>query len=416
MKVLCKISCAIVSLLLVSITGYAVQSYESAPTLRASKILPSALVKGANYQVDENVVNDGYMNTYTIHSEYGDLQVTSTAKLGKWLHEIDAVARMKQIQSSDEFTKGMAEKAGDVVAGAEGLVTDPLGTVSTTVSGVGKLFSRAGENLTGGSRSDTEGSRMASLLGYEKAKRDIGYQFKVDVYSHNKILQDELNSLSGASGTGTLVMSGLLMAIPGGAGVAVSVTGGSEMMDGVMRDSAPADLRKLNREKLAAMGVSADISDLYIANSIYTPREQTALVVALNNMANTKNRAEVVKYATLADNPDVAFFRQRQAQMYDGFNRTVEPIDSIVPVGNLTAGMTNNGKIIFNVPLDYLSWTNDFAATATAVNQTVDAMQGVKERHVWITGGVSKAAKESLEKIGWIVHADVAGKLGMPAY
>jgi predicted phosphoadenosine phosphosulfate sulfurtransferase len=78
--------------------------------------------------------------------------------------------------------------------------------------------------------------------------------------------------------------------------------------------------------------------------------------------------------------------------------------------------MTNAGKIIFNVPLDFLSWTNDFAATASAVTQNVDSIQGVKERHLWVTGMVSKAARESLEQMGWVVHENSEGKVGMPAY
>ncbi|MBM2830881.1 MAG: hypothetical protein HW411_1671, partial [Gammaproteobacteria bacterium] len=172
-------------LLACSIQTYAEVQYENAVILNASKILPKELLNGPNHQVDETVTNDGFLNIYTIKSKFGDVQATSTAKLRKYVHEINAVARMKEIQSSDEFAKGMAEKAGAVVEGAQGLVSDPIGTVSTTVSGVGKLFSRASESLTGGSRSDAEGSRMASLLGYEKAKRDIGYQFGVDVYSHN---------------------------------------------------------------------------------------------------------------------------------------------------------------------------------------------------------------------------------------
>ncbi|MBF8270298.1 MAG: hypothetical protein HW386_2007 [Gammaproteobacteria bacterium] len=384
--------------------------------LRASTLLPPDVIRGTSHQVDENVANDGFLNTYTIHSEFGDLQATSTGTLRKYIDEIKAVARMKEIRSSEEFTKGMTEKAKDVVEGAKGLVADPVGSVSSTVSGVGKLFSRASENLTGDSRSDTEGSRMASLLGYEKAKRDIGYQFGIDVYSRNKILQDELNSLSGASGTGTLVMSGLLMAVPGGAGVAVSITGSTELMNNVMRDSAPADLRKLNRENLAAMGVNTDIADLYIANGVYTPLEQTSIVAALNNMPNTRNRAEFIKFATIIDNPDMAYFRQRQAQMYEGYNRLVEPIASFVPVGQMTAGLTNTSKIVIQVPVDYLSWTNNLAATASAVSKIIDSVQGVKERQLWITGAVSAAARDSLQQMGWVVHENSENKVGLPVY
>jgi len=417
MSISCKnIFHVAVFLLFVAPVCHAAQPYESSVTLSASKILPPDLMAGPHYKVDETVTNDGYLNKYTIHSEYGDVQVTSTAKLRKYIREIAAVAEMKKIQSSDEFTKGMTEKAGAVVEGAESLVTDPVGTVSSTVSGVGKLFSRAGENLTGGSRSEAEGSRMASLLGYEKAKRDIGYKFGVDVYSDNKILQDELNDLSGASGTGTLVMSGLLMAVPGGAGVAVSVTGGTELMEGVMHDAAPADLRKMNREKLAAMGVSQDVADIFIANGIYTPREQTYLVGALAGMKNTGNRSDYIKFATLTDNPDIAYFRQRQAQMYEAYGRVVEPIDSFVSIGAVTTARTKSGKIVFNVPLDYMLWTKGLAALADTINQQVATMEGISGKAILVAGSMSPLAKESIEKMGWTVLEKAEKKLSLPAF
>jgi len=408
--------CISSGLVLITLTCLAAQPYESTATLNTSKILPPDLMLGPHHKIDETVTNDGYLNNYTIHSEYGDVQVTSTAKLRKYIREIAAVAEMKKIQSSDEFAKGMTEKAGAVVEGAESLISDPVGTVSSTVSGVGKLFSRAGENLAGGSRSEAEGSRMASLLGYEKAKRDIGYKFGVDVYSDNKILQDELNNLSGASGTGTLVMSGLLMAVPGGAGVAVSVTGGTELMEGVMHDKAPADLRKINREKLAAMGVTQDVADIFIANGIYTPREQTYLVEALAGMKNTANRGEYIKFATLTDNPDIAYFRQRQAQMYEAYDRIVEPVDSFVILGGITTARTKSGKIVFNVPLDYMLWTKHLAALADTINHQVSLMEGISGKEILVTGTMSPLAKESIEKMGWTVREKTEKKLSLPAF
>ena len=45
--------------------------YEAAQTLQASKVLPVELRSGAHFRVDENVANDGYVNTYHIHSKFG---------------------------------------------------------------------------------------------------------------------------------------------------------------------------------------------------------------------------------------------------------------------------------------------------------------------------------------------------------
>ena len=391
--------------------SHAELNFESATTLKASEILPPDLVKGPHHQVDEKVINDAYLNIYTIHSDYGDVQAVSTAKLRKYIHEINAVAKMKEIEGSEEFRKGLSEKAGDVVEGAANLVSDPVGSVSNTFSGVSKLFSRAGENMFGGSRSETEGSRMEDLLGYSKAKRDIGYKFGIDVYSHNKILQDQLNALAGASGTGTLVMSGLLMAVPGGAGIAVSVGGGSELMENVMHDKAPADLRKLNREKLAAMGVSKDVIDIFIANGVFTPREQTLLVDAIDSMGNTAGREHFIKFATLTDDPDIAFFRQRQAQMYAAYNNKVKPLESFIAVGEISAAKSKDGNIVFNVPLDHMLWTNGVAAVVSVINQRVTLMEGINEKHVLVSGTVSKQSREGIEKMGWKIKENADSML-----
>lgn len=411
-KIYRRLACVVAGFLIVSLPASAAPRYESPTILKASEILAPNIVKGPHHHVDEKVINDAYLNLYTLHSEYGDVQVTSTAKLMKYIHEVNAVAKMKEIQGTDEFAKGMKNKAGAVVEGAGDLITDPVGTVGDTVSGVGKLFSRAGENMFGGSRSDSEGSRMGSLLGYAKAKREIGYKLGVDVYSHNEILQKELDALSSAGGTGTLVMSGLLMAVPGGAGAAVSVAGGTKMMTNLVYwDKSPADLRKMNREKLAAMGVREDVADLFIANGIYTPREQTLLVVSLENMSNTAGRAEYIKLATVTDNIDMAFFRQRQAEMYAAYNAKVQAISSFVAVGSTSAGMAKNGDIVFTVPLDHLLWTKGIAAIIRIATQNVALMKGVNERRLLLSGTASDQARQELAKMGWKVQENADAML-----
>ena len=66
---------------------------------------------------------------------------------------------MEQVERSAEFVESMKEGAGDIVDGAVGLVTDPLDTVGGAVSGVGRLFQRAGDSLFGDPPSEAEESR-----------------------------------------------------------------------------------------------------------------------------------------------------------------------------------------------------------------------------------------------------------------
>jgi hypothetical protein len=389
--------------LLFSISVYAERTYETASEFNVSLILPAELVSGPNHQVDNVVTNDGYLNIYTIRSKYGEIRATSTAKLRKYIHEINAAARMEAVKGTDEFKGGIKEKAGDVVAGAKGLVTHPIDTVSGAVSGVSKLFSRGKENIFGGSRSDSESSRMKDLTGFSKTKRDYGYEFGVDVYSRNSILQKQLDEITWAGFGGNIAMSTLLLSVPGSKPV-LSVTGGTELLNKVFRDSAPADLRKLNRAKLESMGVSKDISDLFIKNGKYTPREQTILVSALASMKNTKQRSEYIKFAILTDNADMAFFRQQQAQMYAGYDKKVKPVKEFISIHEISVAKTKDNKIVFNVPLDYMVWTKGLEIVASTITQEVARMKDVTGREIWVTGRFSPLAKETLEKLGWAVH------------
>lgn len=374
--------------------------FETSMTLDATSLLSKELVSGPNHQVDRNVTNDGFLNIYTIKTPKGDVTAVSTAQLRKYVQEINAAARMDEVRGSEQFVAGIKGKAGDVVEGTKALVTDPVDTVSGAVSGVGKMFGRAKENLTGGGRSDAESSRMKDLMGFSKSKRDYAHEFGVDAYSRNPVLKASLDDISWAGYTGTMTASVALMAVPGGAGAAVSVAGNTQLLNNVFRDMAPPDLRIRNREKLAGMGVSPDVIDLYIGNTIYTPREQTLLVEALAAMQATKGRDAYVKFAVLSNDPDVAFFRQRQAQMYEGFARTVEPLESFVQLGQVSAARTHKGNLVFCAPLDHMLWTKAMANFVSAVTQEVSA-QGIKERHLWVTGTFSPMARTNLEKMGW---------------
>jgi len=394
----------------------ALEKFEAAQLFNASSILPADLLSGPNHQVGSVVTNDGFLNIYTINSKYGETQAVSTAKLRKYIHEINATARMETVKGSEEFRGGIKEKAGDVVEGAKGLVTHPVDTVGGAVSGVAKLFSRGNENLFGGSRSGAEGSRLADLTGFSKTKRDYAFEFGVDVYSRNEIMQKYLDALASAGTTGSLVMSALLISVPGAAGTAVTVTGSTELMNNVFRDSAPADLRKMNRAKLSSMGVNNDVSDLFISNGIYTPREQTIIVAAIGSMDNTKNRSEYIKFAVLTDNSDMAFFRQRQAQMYAAYNKSVNPVKKFITIGDISVAKTKDNKIVFNVPFDYMSWTKGLANVARLLTQEVALMKDVTGREIWVTGRFSPLAKKALEKMGWDIFENVGTSLKIPKY
>src|SRR5215468_9743513 len=377
--------------------------YEAPATLQSSKILPADLRSGSDFRVEEKVTNDGYLNTYRIGSKFGTFTAISTAMLRKRIGEVKALVVMEKIKGTSEFTKSLKEAGANTLGSAKNLVTHPVDTLSGAASGLGAAFRRASDSLTGPKRSDSEESRVKDLIGFSKTKRDYAYQFGVDVYSDNKVLQDRLDEISWAGYGGGLTLSAALAAVPGAAGIGVSVVGTNRLLNDLFRTTAPVDLRRMNGEKLKAMGVHPEITDAFLNDTVFSPRVQTLLVHALDEMKGVGDRAAFVRFAAATPNANIAFFRQRQAEMYTGYHKSVAPLTSFVSLGELAAARTGSGALVFCAPLDYLVWTEPMGRFITASNKVIE-QAGAKEKQLWVTGALSAVARNELENRGWKVQ------------
>jgi hypothetical protein len=112
----------------------------------------------------------------------------------------------------------------------------------------------------------------------------------------NKVLQDRLDEISWAGYGGSMTLSAALAVVPGGAGTAVSAVTTNRLLNDLFRTTAPVDLRRMNGEKLKAMDVNPEIADAYLNNGA-SPRQQTLLVYALDEMKVVGNRAAFVRFA-----------------------------------------------------------------------------------------------------------------------
>ena len=378
-------------------------SYELVPALQASKILPAGLLSGPNHRVQEKVANDGYMNTYQIDSKFGPFTAVSMAMLRKRIGEINALVVMEKIESTKEFTGSLKQAGADTLGSMKNLVTHPVDTVSGAASGLGAAFRRASDSLTGPKRSDVEDSRVKDAIGFSKVKRDYAYQLNVDVYSDNQKLQERLNQISWAGYGGSMTWSAAMMAVPGGAGIAFSVAGTSRLLNELFRTTPPVELRRMNGEKLTAMDIHPEIADAFLNNGAFSPRQQTLFVHALDEMKGVRNRAAYVGFAATTQNSNVAFFRERQAEMYAGYHKAVAPLNDFVSLGELAAGRTADGSLVFCAPLDHLVWTESIGRFITAANKVIDET-GPKKKQLWVTGTLSPRARKELENRGWQVQ------------
>ncbi len=415
----CTLGCCLLTLLLTvgglpgssgAPLAWAAAAYEQPTTLKASQVLPRELLSGPDFTVEEPVQCDGYLNTYTIRSTFGSFRATSTALLAIRIQEIRAMAAMQQVSGADEFGSRMVASGERLVDGAVNLITDPLNTLGSAASGVGKLFTRAQERIAGNSTSKYEESTASNLTGFARTKREYAKAFGVDPYSTNQALQTALDNVSSAGYAADITGMALKALIPGGVGVATSAVGGVNWLHDFDVALPPTELHAANRQRLKDMGLSEELVSRFMANDEYTPTQQTLLVLALASMPRTGGKADFIQLAATTRNQDQALFRQRMAQMYAGYDRSVERIESFVPLGHLVGGKTASGKLVLCFPLDYLLWTE---RTAAAVDDIVRNAPGGKPKSVtlWLTGQASKKAQGELQRLQVGVHEHAGQQL-----
>ena len=246
-------------------------SYEKPPVFEAARNLPAKLLKSLCHKVGSKVSNDGKMNHYTIKSKFGEVTVDSTAELKIRIDEMKVLEAMDRVSNSDQFVRQVKQGGKNVVVGTKALVTHSVDTAKGVFTGIGKLAERAGVALMGDPPSDAEDSRVENAIGFSSTKRDYAAEFHVDPYSTNPLLQKRLGEIAWSGYSGKIAASAAAAVIPGGVGTFVSVSKTSDWLEGIPVQTPPSELRKANREKLVGMGVSPDVIDLFLGNTVYSP-------------------------------------------------------------------------------------------------------------------------------------------------
>ncbi|AGW13259.1 hypothetical protein [Megalodesulfovibrio gigas] len=377
-------------------------AFEMPVTLKASALLPEATRKGPLHTVDEVVHNDGYLNIYTVKSPLGEFKAESTAELLIRIHEIYAMDAMDKLSSSKAFGDALVQGGKDMVGTVAGTITDPLGTITGTFSGVGKMFQRAGDRLAGNGGGKYDDNMAASVSGYAGAKREYAKAFGVDPYTSNEAVQSRLDRLAQAGFMANLTTTAAKAAIPGGVGLAVSAVSGVGTLKDIDVAMPPADMRRANKEKLEKMGVSKEMTEMFIKNEAFTPVQQSLLVAALADMQGVAGRDAFVHFAIPTSDERLAFFRQRMARMYANYHLNVEPLERFEAVGQFIAAKTARGNRLMLFPLDYLLWTPQADNLLRFFTEDGKKVGG-KVMELRLGGMASPEAKKQIQALGWKV-------------
>ena len=398
--------CCIISLFFIVISlGSARAGYEKPPTLQAKNIFKPGTFKSSNYTVKDQVRNDGLFNHYTVSTKFGTFTADSSKDLQILVSEIDAIAAMKKVETDDTALAGLKQSGENTVTGLKNMFDDPQGTLEGAASGVSSLFNRAKETVGNKEMSNAEDSRLEQFVGISKSKGMIATKYGVNVYSQNKVLQQELDRLGRADFAGGLGVGIASSFVPGVGGLVLTTSGTARLLNEAINTTPSSELWLQNKNKLAAMGMNADTVKLFLNNPSFSPAQTTVMVAALESMKGVENLELFIKVALQAGTPEMAKIITRIVVMTAGYNKRISPLKKILPMARITQGVRKDGTRVVLLPTDYITWNKRIADAAAE-------SKGLKTApELWLLGTVSKQAGAELKTLGWAVHTDIETKL-----
>jgi hypothetical protein len=380
--------------------------YEQPPLLRASEILPEALLRGPHHEVREEVESDGFWRLYTVDSEFGTFAVRGDTLLRERVREIEALAVLRETSATAEFAAAAARALGSPFVAAWNLVRHPVDSIVGVPLGAWRLLRRASE-LGRGERGELEEGALEAFIGFEARKRELAQRLDVDPYSSNPALQRELNRLSWVSFAGGL--PALFVPFQGSPSSPPEPDAPGDRLLDLLLHHSPDDLRRLNRIELAVMGIDAGLADRFLAHPWYSPRHETVLVASLAALDLTSGRPAFIEAALEAGSEEDALGYQRTAELIRAYNDRAAPIASIVELGGTLAGTTADGRLVVPLVADEAAWT---ARADALCRRVARPPQDVRGTELVLSGTLTPRARAHVEALGIVVTERAFERLG----
>jgi len=384
--------------------------YELPGEFKASAILTPELLKDKYHTVEEKVGYDGFNYLYTVQSEYGSFQANSTTALSILVHELNAIAAMKQVKTDDTAMASLKKSGENTVTGLKNLFNDPQGTMEGAASGVSSLFNRASETVGKRQPTGAEDSRFEQLIGISKSKGVIATRYGVNVYSSNQVLQEELDRLGQADYLGGLGVGMATSFVPGVGGLVLTTSGTARLLNEAINTTPASELWLQNKNKLLAMGMDADTIELFLNNPVFTPALETVLVTALDSMNGVVNRELFIKVGLQASNPDMARMITEMAVLAAGYHKHIGPLKGFTPMARFLRAEKQDGSVVVLLPTDYIIWSQRIASVADDIVQLGTAAKAAGFE-IWTLGRFSDRARASLQATGWQIHEQTKNNL-----
>ncbi len=379
-------------------------TFEVLQPIQVKDLLPTDLLRSEHHEVGPEATPSGWWYRYVVNSPFGTFEALGEDMLRIRVHEVQALAKMEQDMSQPAaFGYGVLETVMSPFKFLWSLITEPKETLTGVPKGMKRVGSRLGEMVTG-TRGELEGAEGQELVGYAGVKRAVAAAAGVNVYSSNPVLQEQLDRIAVAGYSGGVGSRIALIPVSGPMGLALTTTSFSRAMNEMLLEYTPEDLRRINREILEKIGVRKEIREAFLAHPWYSPRHETILVHALDEMNGVEDRSLVLQMAMKAVSEEEALFFQRLAEMLASYHQTVVPLGEFILIDErVLVGYSTDKALVAVLPLGHLAWTQEMAHATDAVVNWTSRVHPIRRVELWMSGQLTKRAHEELEQRGVMI-------------
>jgi hypothetical protein len=372
--------------------------------------------------VDNDVINQKFMNHYRVGSRFGVFSAIGNDELFVRIREIEALESLQEMSKGRVFMESAGDAVTDTVENVGDAMDDPSATAQELGSGFSRLFKRLGRmsrNAYEKGRSmvsknyktkepqkeKATGSGLAKgFLGVNRAYRELARELRIDPYTRNETLRAETERLASYSAAGSFSVRTIVPVLP-------ILYGASYLMavSDLVYSTHPLDLQLQNEASLGEMGISDKWIRKLIGSERHTPTTQTRIVSSLERMDGVRGKAALVRVAALARNNSDALFFTRMIELLSIYHTQRAPLKKIISTDKVPFALSQNGRAVVIAPFDYFRWTRPGQDFIRHLDSKIPA--ATLYREVWFTGQISVLARRNLGSAGWAVFDQAASHI-----
>lgn len=328
------------------------------------------MLASGNHRVREEVkIRDNWLE-FEIESDFGNYKALSIPMAAVRVHEIRTLA-----QAVNEFRRNNQKLAetlrGQLTVGADSFVDiliSPLSTTSQIVSQFGSNVAKTIDELREGSTEDG-GQRLEEKSMYHRFepgdpilashKRNVASQLNLDLYSSNPKVQDFLDTVAAARGSGQQSAGVVTISLP--QDQEIRVAGGR--LDAAVRTAMTHNtinqLYARNFDRLASSGIDEDLANAFLSHPVLSPRHKTAITEYAAFLAGVENRGALLRAAQSAASEEAALAYLQAAKMLSAYQERTGSLRGLVAAGHILLATTRDGAILVVLPFDVVYWSRE---------------------------------------------------------